>query len=626
MNGGGAPHGNGMPFYRGAAHSQSARDRDSDDSSDGGPRYVPPHLRSADIVRPESSISNVTNKTFASQAPMGNYSFGPSDITDRIASYNPFMRNIDTTKHTTLQLRPYMGPTHLRPGAPGIDRSNRVDMSQSAPSSGRSNKRGYQGPNQSKDSNITSYMPDSAHYPSAIVAPTPTCRDSGATDQSHAAYLANRIMQGHADNPLDPDYGNPGPSRRPPPQPQPIRPPPAYKSPSENPLLPIVNGKRIPENNEGNPFIFIGSKKVALPGWLPAAVNSDVLPSLEQAFQSLPFIEAARYAIPSTAGVVKVAGIPYATTRAEVNAFLGKNTKICYQPAGTGFQAVHIIMDRHSGKTMDAFVEVSTHTEAIWVVNQFQKRVNEKRPAKIGGRVVDVALSNQDELMLTIFPRAKQTRWKNGVPVIDPTKHEWFPGVFSEGFKGFLQDEEIAHMYQHSDKPQRVSHPPFNCPLHRANFSQSPFVLRCMVRTYEYLITTLYKYPWFDIENVLLKERDALFEATYSSLHAMIDVIRKHAQDKPNASKPSVTTLHELATAIFLCPGFNDAQKHSVAKTLMHNGFDKYIDDSALNLRYGGVGLLDGKIPFHVLSKQPGVDDKVLEVTSSHIQLKMYTC
>ena len=415
-----------MPFNRDADQAQMASQQGNEPTAPGGARYVPPQMRQElDIVRPESSMSNITVQTFASQAPpsMSNYSYGPSQLTQNMAAYDPF-------------------PTARAPRA----------TAQNVPRAGGNRAAG--------NMNVA---PMQGGNTSTSVQPQRLRRDSGAGALSRAEYLANRIRAGHADNPYDPDYGNPGPTRRPAPPPAmlafPTQSPagPAAGRGKSKAVVPKVEGKDIPENTDGNPKAFLGSNKIEMPGWLVIATDAGNPPSIEQAFEVLPFIEACRYAVPSTAGVVKVANIPYATSRSEVNAFLGKQTQICLQPIGTGFHAVHIIMDRHSGKTMDAFVEVSTMHEAVWVVNQFQRRVSQNRPGKIGDRIVEVKLSSQDELMSTLFPRAKNVTWEGGVPTVDPKIDTYYPGITSTGFIGFLQDEEIVHMQKHAETPQRVS-------------------------------------------------------------------------------------------------------------------------------------------------------------------------
>lgn len=138
-----------------------------------------------------------------------------------------------------------------------------------------------------------------------------------------------------------------------------------------------------------------------------------------------------------------------------------------------------------------------------------------------------------------------------------------------------------------------------------------------MVRTYECMIMTLYKYPWFAHEHVFLAERDALFECVFASTRALITLLRRTHHDKPDNSRPTKSTLTELVTAILVCPGFTEAQKSAVAATLRNSGMPQLTDDRALNLRFGGIDKYAAHMPFLALVKQPGVDDKMVEVSPS---------
>ncbi|MBE7158489.1 MAG: hypothetical protein INR62_08670 [Rhodospirillales bacterium] len=405
-----------------------------------GPRYVPPQMRyGADIIRPESSMSNVSAQTFASQIPFEtNYSYGPSNLTNNMSAYNPF-----AARHP----HPFMAAGQVRPGFPPQSVvSDAISGLPPPPSSCGLPIRGR-----------INGQPVDLNTPH-IAQPMPVRRDSGAPPQSTAEYLASRIKNGDAESPYDPDYGNCGPTKKPPPPPEPI-PYPTQKvaaQPSKV-VAPKVGNSKGEDDTKGNSAAFLGSTvKIILPDWYLKA-KAGLPPTIEQVFEDLPFIEAHRFAKQSTAGVVKITNVPYATSRTEVNGFLGRQTQLCHQPQGTGFYAVHLVMDRHTGKTMDAYVEVSTPIEAVWVVNQFQKRVMQKRPGKIGDRVVGVELSSQDELMATLFPRAKQVKWEGGVPQVDTSKQTYYAGVHSTGFNGFLQDEEIVHIKKHAETPQRVS-------------------------------------------------------------------------------------------------------------------------------------------------------------------------
>lgn len=118
------------------------------------------------------------------------------------------------------------------------------------------------------------------------------------------------------------------------------------------------------------------------PDWLDLAMQGLMVPSIEEAFDALPLGELCRNKTSNLAGVVRIKDIPYGTTRQEMTAFIGRNAQILRQPEGSPYHAVHILMERESGKTMDCFIEVTNPKEAAWVARQFGRRVEQKRPPK----------------------------------------------------------------------------------------------------------------------------------------------------------------------------------------------------------------------------------------------------
>lgn len=110
-------------------------------------------------------------------------------------------------------------------------------------------------------------------------------------------------------------------------------------------------------------------------------------------------------------------------------------------------------MERASGKTMDAFVEVETHNDAVSIVDVFNQRVSQRRGPRIGNRHVEIEVSSQAQLMQTLFPRARSMTWQGQEPVVEHAGDE-----FSSGFLGFLTQEEITMLVKHAEVPQRVSH------------------------------------------------------------------------------------------------------------------------------------------------------------------------
>jgi len=216
-----------------------------------------------------------------------------------------------------------------------------------------------------------------------------------------------------------------------------------------------INAGRV-GNIKGNAAAYVGAQVTAPPDWF-ARTKFGFKPTVEEIFYILPVIEPCRYAAPSSAGVMRIRNIPYGTTRSEVTAFVGRNAQVISQPPGSPFFATHIVMERHTGKTMDAFVEFDRPAEATWVVNQFQKRIEAGRHPKIGDRLVEVEISSQTELMSELFPRVKNVTWEGNSPNVLHKHEMYYEGVTATGFAGFLQHEEIVMVVKHAETPHRVS-------------------------------------------------------------------------------------------------------------------------------------------------------------------------
>ncbi len=114
---------------------------------------------------------------------------------------------------------------------------------------------------------------------------------------------------------------------------------------------------------------------------------------------------------------------------------------------------MHIIIDRVTSKTKDAFIEFVTMTDAMRAVQRHQATVDRGRTARLGDRPVTVELSSMDMLMAELFPHA-WVKWRNGGPVINSEKdqrYEW------RNFKGFITEEEMTMLVKHVEQPHRVS-------------------------------------------------------------------------------------------------------------------------------------------------------------------------
>lgn len=143
--------------------------------------------------------------------------------------------------------------------------------------------------------------------------------------------------------------------------------------------------------------------------------------------------------------------IPFATKRSEVIAFLGRNSKILNDTD----EPVHIIMERVTSKTMDAYVEFVTLEDAMKTVEKHQHHVVNGRLSRLGDRPVEVELSSQVGLMRDLFPLARGIAWNGVVPQFKPhnPREPW------ENFKGFVSEEEMIMLVKHVEVPHRVGHP-----------------------------------------------------------------------------------------------------------------------------------------------------------------------
>lgn len=192
------------------------------------------------------------------------------------------------------------------------------------------------------------------------------------------------------------------------------------------------------------------------PSWL-ARTSQGYKPDLSEALGAIPFASPLARLKPQTYGVIKFLNIPYNTTKNELLACLGRNAQVVPMAAGTPYFAVHIIMDRNTGKTNDAFIEVTRQQEAVTIVNSFTRRLMAGRQLRIGERLVDVELSSQEELMHHLFPRAKFVTWNGSVPTINFDGDTYFVGQPAIGFDGFVGSEEMVMLVKFADMPSRVS-------------------------------------------------------------------------------------------------------------------------------------------------------------------------
>ncbi|KID74456.1 RNA recognition, RNP-1, partial [Metarhizium brunneum ARSEF 3297] len=262
------------------------------------------------------------------------------------------------------------------------------------------------------------------------------------------------------------------------------------------------------------------------------------LPALHNALdpQYFPFLEGARQAVATNHGVVKLKNIPFATKRSEVIAFLGRNSKIL----NDADEPVHIIMERVTSKTMDAYVEFVTLDDANKAVEKHQQNILSGRVSRLGDRPVEVELSSQESLMKDLFPLAKGIMWNGASPQFKPLN----PSEPWENFKGFVSEEEMIMLVKHVEVPHR-----------------SPFSKDCPQRPYECLISTLKKFPWYVTDRITISQRHAVFKATCELARLLSRSIQKQ-DDQVNLTHQLYRRL--IATAM-KCPGFTPLMKDDIS-------------------------------------------------------------
>ncbi|KAG5940257.1 hypothetical protein E4U53_007623 [Claviceps sorghi] len=262
------------------------------------------------------------------------------------------------------------------------------------------------------------------------------------------------------------------------------------------------------------------------------------LPTLQTALQpeNFPFLEGARQSVAVNYGVVKLRNIPFATKRSEVIAFLGRNSKIL----NDSDEPVHIIMERVTSKTMDAYVEFLSLEDANKAVEKHHQNVLNGRVSRLGDRPVDVELSNQESLMRDLFPLARGVEWTGVTPKFKPFNHNepW------ENFKGFVSEEEMVMLVKHVEVPHR-----------------SPFSRDCPQRPYECLISTLKKFPWYATDRITISQRRAAFAATCE----LMRLLARSIQKKDDLINLNNQLLYRLISAAMKCPGFTPLMKDDIA-------------------------------------------------------------
>ncbi|KAL2020497.1 hypothetical protein VTK56DRAFT_8382 [Thermocarpiscus australiensis] len=304
------------------------------------------------------------------------------------------------------------------------------------------------------------------------------------------------------------------------------------------------------------------------------------MPTQEVALHSenFPFIESCTQAKPVAYGVVKLKNIPFATNRAEIIAFLGRNSKIL----NDNQEPVHIIMERVTSKTQDAYVEFITLQDAMKAVERYQLNVQKGRLPRLGDRPVEVQLSSQSALMQDLFPLAAGVFWDGSRPII----REPEPGQPWKTFKGFVTEEEMTMLVKHVEIPQR-----------------SPYSKECPQRPYECMISTIKKLPWHMADRITVRQRYAVYNATVKLVNLLIQALQR--SHRINEMTINEQLLRRLVNAAMSCPGFSVVQKDNIA-------FLVHMDDQRTYL-FNQPRFADLWTHIYALCPKPGVPHDVLE-------------
>ncbi|PSK33448.1 Epithelial splicing regulatory protein 1 [Elsinoe australis] len=323
------------------------------------------------------------------------------------------------------------------------------------------------------------------------------------------------------------------------------------------------------------------------PPFMSSALRGDGgPPDLQAAIDYLPFTEPAKHMKSPEVGVVRVTNIPYASTKPEIIAAIGRNSRIVSQPAGSPFYAIHIVMDRSTGKTMDCYVEVEDKEEARHVVLNFKNRRDRGRAPKVGDRHVNVELSDIESLMRRLFPKANSIQWWGSIPVAYTPAEE-----YNSGFHGFVTTEECSQLVKHADNPGR-----------------SPFVNRSLSRAYESVVSMLWKYPWYKPDMVTVSQRALLFKTTCQMLKALMRFVSNNA----DPMQLSRTLLQELICAA-VSVGFSHLQKNNIVDIIFRGGYGELV----ASVGYTPMTEHSSFWPFQVLDKKDGVRAEVVHYYAS---------
>ncbi|KAF4969743.1 hypothetical protein FSARC_3086 [Fusarium sarcochroum] len=320
-------------------------------------------------------------------------------------------------------------------------------------------------------------------------------------------------------------------------------------------------------------------------------------PTLETAMRPeyFPFVSGPGSSKPSSAGVVRLKNIPFSTKRAEVVAFIGRNSRML----SDGEEPVHIIMDRATSKTMDAFVEFVSMEDAMRCAEKHHQFAQAGRVSRLGERPIEVELSSQATLMTELYPLARGVFWDGASPQVLP----YNPNEPWANFKGFISPEEMVMLVKHVEVPHRVSQQDYPSFDSVANFvPQSPFSKECPQRPYECLISTLRKFPWFASNYITIAQRGAMYKATIKLLRLLARSVSQ-GDDPVNLN---AQLFQRVVRTAMECKGFTTLQKDNIAYMVQINPMEQ-------QRRYGQPLNPNSWVHQYAITRKPGAPLDVVD-------------
>ncbi|KAJ5720019.1 hypothetical protein N7493_006897 [Penicillium malachiteum] len=228
--------------------------------------------------------------------------------------------------------------------------------------------------------------------------------------------------------------------------------------------------------------------------------------------------------------VIRIANIPFTITRQEVRQSIPPQFHLLENCP------IHIIMERSTGKTIDCFIELADPNSAAELVRWLNDGVHFTR---VGSRRADITASNQGELMKALFPKAKCVEWSiDGEPSI----RERYPDeMYSTGFTGFITQEELRCVLAYAEGPDR-----------------NTFTKKVLQRTYEALLSIVWKFPWHMTKLYTLRDRNQIFMTLRSMVELLVYKIENRHRQLLGLDGLLVS---DLVHAALNCPGFNPRMK-----------------------------------------------------------------